>query len=181
MAPQLTRMNGPAARGERLWIIRAISSLPVPVSPRMRTGASDLATSPTRSKTARKPESVPTTVSSPISLRPSRLSNECFSASAAARMRGHFPQTTVVFQSGGKWLQQQFHDFCMLAVKRCIVGRRYDQDAARATGIGEWSKQNVAPGTGGHKDLQGSICPARLSAVGDISPSAPPAYFLDHG
>ena len=34
-APQLTLMNGPAARFERAWIARATSSLPVPDSPWM--------------------------------------------------------------------------------------------------------------------------------------------------
>ena len=37
MAPQLMATNGPLARGERLWSSRAISSLPVPVSPVIST------------------------------------------------------------------------------------------------------------------------------------------------
>jgi len=84
MAPQLTRMNGPALRGERLWMSRATSSLPVPVSPMISTGASDRATSSTRSMTVRSPESEPTTVSV-RPRRPSRLSRERLSASAASR------------------------------------------------------------------------------------------------
>ncbi len=44
MAPQLMVTNGPLARGERLWISRAISSLPVPVSPVMSTEMSVVAT-----------------------------------------------------------------------------------------------------------------------------------------
>ena len=43
-APQLTRMYGPEARGLRSWMARAISSLPVPVSPTIRTQARDGAT-----------------------------------------------------------------------------------------------------------------------------------------
>ena len=39
-APQLTLTNGPAARFERAWIARATSSLPVPLSPGMKTVAS---------------------------------------------------------------------------------------------------------------------------------------------
>ena len=37
MAPQLIVTNGLPARGERVWISRAISSLPVPVSPVIST------------------------------------------------------------------------------------------------------------------------------------------------
>ena len=40
IAPQLTRRIGPAARAERLWIERATTSLPLPVSPSSNTGAS---------------------------------------------------------------------------------------------------------------------------------------------
>jgi hypothetical protein len=40
MAPQLMTMKGPLARLERLWISRAMSSLPVPVSPVMSTDTS---------------------------------------------------------------------------------------------------------------------------------------------
>ena len=36
-APQLTLMNGPAARLLSRWIARATSSLPVPLSPQMNT------------------------------------------------------------------------------------------------------------------------------------------------
>jgi len=43
-APQLTRTNGPLPRGERAWIALAISSLPVPVSPRRSTEAFEAAT-----------------------------------------------------------------------------------------------------------------------------------------
>ena len=44
IAPQLTVMNGPFARFERRWISRAISSLPVPVSPVISTLMSVAAT-----------------------------------------------------------------------------------------------------------------------------------------
>jgi hypothetical protein len=37
MAPQLTAMKGPRAREPRQWMARATSSLPVPLSPVMRT------------------------------------------------------------------------------------------------------------------------------------------------
>jgi len=41
MAAQLTGMSGRPARGELSWMARAMSSLPVPLSPRRRTVASD--------------------------------------------------------------------------------------------------------------------------------------------
>ncbi|MDT4855595.1 hypothetical protein FQZ97_899560 [compost metagenome] len=44
MAPQLTAMNGRLARGLARWIARASTSLPVPLSPRSSTLASDWAT-----------------------------------------------------------------------------------------------------------------------------------------
>jgi hypothetical protein len=44
MAPQFTVTNGPLARLLRRWISRAISSLPVPVSPVMSTLMSVAAT-----------------------------------------------------------------------------------------------------------------------------------------
>ncbi len=39
MAPQFTAMNGPSARGAESWMSRTTSSLPVPDSPKMCTGA----------------------------------------------------------------------------------------------------------------------------------------------
>ena len=39
MAAQLTFTNGPSARGLRRWMARAMSSLPVPLSPVMSTDA----------------------------------------------------------------------------------------------------------------------------------------------
>ena len=44
MAPQLMTTNGPLARLLRRWISRAMSSLPVPVSPVMSTEMSVVAT-----------------------------------------------------------------------------------------------------------------------------------------
>src|ERR1700686_5451167 len=44
MAGQFTFTNGPPFHGERPWIIRAIMSLPVPLSPLISTGTLALAT-----------------------------------------------------------------------------------------------------------------------------------------
>ena len=44
MAPQSTATKGPDARGDAVWMARATSSLPVPLSPWMRTVASVEAT-----------------------------------------------------------------------------------------------------------------------------------------
>ena len=44
MAPQLMATKGAFLRGLLAWMARAISSLPVPLSPSMRTVASVLAT-----------------------------------------------------------------------------------------------------------------------------------------
>ncbi len=51
MAAQLTGTKGPWARGERPWMARAMSSFPVPLSPRMRTVVSVGATRITSSRT----------------------------------------------------------------------------------------------------------------------------------
>ncbi len=53
MAPQLTAMNGPAARVDSSWTSRAIRSLPEPLSPVMRTVESTLATRRARSTSCR--------------------------------------------------------------------------------------------------------------------------------
>ena len=53
MAPQLTAMNGPAARVDSSWTSRAIRSLPDPLSPVMRTVESTLATRRARSTSCR--------------------------------------------------------------------------------------------------------------------------------
>ncbi len=39
MAEQFTATNGPFARWDIWWMVRATSSLPVPVSPTISTGA----------------------------------------------------------------------------------------------------------------------------------------------
>jgi len=49
-APQLTGLNGPRARRERAWMVRATRSLPEPLSPVSSTGVSVRAT---RSASAR--------------------------------------------------------------------------------------------------------------------------------
>ena len=51
MAPQLTATKGASRRGERAWMARATSSLPVPLSPVMSTVELVGATERTRSKT----------------------------------------------------------------------------------------------------------------------------------
>src|SRR5439155_1569197 len=58
-APQFTRRNGPAARPERVWIARATTSLPDPVSPSTSTGTSSGATRPTPSITDASPAAEP--------------------------------------------------------------------------------------------------------------------------
>src|SRR5690349_17066267 len=50
MAGQLTLTNGPLRHGERAWIMRAMMSLPVPLSPWIRTGTLALATLSIRSR-----------------------------------------------------------------------------------------------------------------------------------
>ena len=52
MAPRFTGTNGALKRGLNSWTIRASPSLPVPVSPRMRTVVVEGATSRTRSTTS---------------------------------------------------------------------------------------------------------------------------------
>jgi hypothetical protein len=51
MAPQLTSTNGRVRRWLAWWIARAISDLPVPVSPWISTVAFESATASIRSKT----------------------------------------------------------------------------------------------------------------------------------
>ena len=72
------------ARRDRVWIARATTSLPEPVSPRISTGASERATSSMCSMTSFRPVSAPMTESA-MSLRPSRDSSDRFSASTASR------------------------------------------------------------------------------------------------
>ena len=49
IAAQLTTTNGASRRGDELWIVRATSSLPVPLSPKIATVASVVATIAMRS------------------------------------------------------------------------------------------------------------------------------------
>ncbi len=64
MAAQFIFTKGWARRGDSSWIARAISSLPVPFSPRMRMAASAPATRSTRSRTAAMAEESPMSASS---------------------------------------------------------------------------------------------------------------------
>src|SRR5207245_8145633 len=50
MAGQLTFTKGPVRQGERAWIMRAMMSLPVPLSPWISTGTLALATLSIRSR-----------------------------------------------------------------------------------------------------------------------------------
>ena len=68
MAAQLTLTNARAARADRLWIARATSSLPVPVSPVISTVESVRATLATRASTGCSAGDVPT-ISSNIDVR----------------------------------------------------------------------------------------------------------------
>ena len=72
IAPQLTGTSGPFARVERRWIAEATSSLPVPLSPSIRTGESDSATRSTSSFTRAICGEVPTS-SLTASASPSRV------------------------------------------------------------------------------------------------------------
>ena len=160
MAPQLTRINGPAARGEWLWIIRAISSLPVPVSPRMRTGASDRATRLTRSKTAcragiRADDDI-------VCRFPCVPAGEkrLFFGFGCRRHRSNFPQATVIFQGSRKRLQQKFHDLRVLAVEHGIVGRRHNQDAGRTLGIGQRPDEDIPTEPRWHENFDRRIRPS---------------------
>ena len=58
-AAQLTLTKGRALRAPFLWIARAISSLPVPLSPAIRTGRSDSITRSSTPNTVRIAEDVP--------------------------------------------------------------------------------------------------------------------------
>ena len=60
IAAQFTLTKACLARADRLWIALAISSLPVPVSPVIKTVESVGATFDTRDNTARKAGEVPT-------------------------------------------------------------------------------------------------------------------------
>ena len=70
IAPVCTGTNGPLRRRLRLWIARATSSLPVPLSPTISTGAIVAATRSMRVKTSRirrEPPTMPSKTSEPVS------------------------------------------------------------------------------------------------------------------
>ena len=67
IAPQLSAMNGPPARGERAWIASAVTSLPVPLSPVTNTGAREGAMRPICSNTSRMAFDAPMKPSKPPS------------------------------------------------------------------------------------------------------------------
>ena len=70
IAPQFTRRNGPLRNGECSWIARAMISLPVPVSPKSKTGAALRDTMRARVITAANPVSPPIRRSSPSRVSP---------------------------------------------------------------------------------------------------------------
>ncbi len=123
IAPQLTRSKGPLCRAERLWIARATNSLPVPVSPKISTGASERATSSTRSMTARSPESTPTIVS-PSVLRPSRVSSERLSASAASRKAAISRRRRSFSKAAENGSKSSWANSACSGSKRCPAGGR---------------------------------------------------------
>ena len=142
IAPQFTRSNGPLRRDERLWIARAISSLPVPVSPKISTGASLRATNSTRSITACSPDSTPTIVS-PSVLRPSRVNSERLSASAASRSAA----ISRSRRSLSKATEIGSNSSCTssgVRGERAAVGREQNQHAAVAGRIAQGPDRYVA-------------------------------------
>ena len=66
MAPQLTTMNGADLRSLSPWMARAISSLPTPLSPSIRTGMLEAA--------ARRPSAMTRCMASPRSTRSAKVS-----------------------------------------------------------------------------------------------------------
>ena len=87
MAPQFTATRGPWARWLLACSARATSSLPVPDSPRMSTGAMPRATLATRSLTVRMASDSPTRRSSEA-LQVSPGSSDPLRADAARGLRG---------------------------------------------------------------------------------------------
>ena len=84
--------KGPLARGERLCSSRAISSLPVPVSPVISTGAADAAARPISFQMANIADEVPT--------RPERAGGADGMVSACARLRCLTARSTVARSAG---------------------------------------------------------------------------------
>ena len=85
-AAQLIAEKSFSARSLRAWIIRATSSLPVPLSPVIRTEVREGATRPTRSSTRRAAGESPTK-SRPAADRPVSSSRRRFSSSSRSRSR----------------------------------------------------------------------------------------------
>ena len=85
-AAQLMATNGLSARSLRAWIMRATSSLPVPLSPVRSTEIFDAATRETRSSTRRIAAESPTK-SRPAAERPVSSSRRRFSSSSRSRSR----------------------------------------------------------------------------------------------
>ena len=98
IAPQLTTMNGRSRRAEASWIPRATSSLPLPVSPSIRTGTSDAATRrivATSFRTWAEPPIRPNGASTPTVDAPARFGARTGSASAESARADAVPGGTV--------------------------------------------------------------------------------------
>ena len=85
-AAQLIATKGFSARSLRAWIIRATSSLPVPLSPVIRTEVFEARPAPTRSSTRRAAGDSPTN-SRPAAARPVSSRSRRFSSSRRSRSR----------------------------------------------------------------------------------------------
>ena len=151
MAPQFTRTRGERARRERSWSARASTSFPLPVSPRISTGTSVPATYSTRSITARKPVSVPTTASA-TSWRPSLLNNACLSASSDSRSRLS-SRTRAVFASATP-----------IGSRRCVSN-------SRSAGLnGERRETNITTPRGPSSAFNGAATQSPRKSAGLIMP-----------
>ena len=89
--PELTVTKGAPARGECVWMARATSSLPVPLSPSTRIVEREGPARRTRSKTLRIASDLPT-----IRPRPYCLESSCFRRRfSSVRRRASAPLRTV--------------------------------------------------------------------------------------
>ncbi len=93
MAPQLTGTNAPSARGPEAWIMRATSSLPVPDSPEMCTGAWLRATRWISSRSRSIDGALPMSCG-PVARVVVPASDDCESLSAVATMRRRTPRSS---------------------------------------------------------------------------------------
>ena len=122
-------MNGRSARGEPLWIARATTSLPDPVSPKMSTGTSDLETNSIRSITPRRPLPTPTIVSPSFS-RPSRFKSEqLVGLGRFAQCVANLRHAAIVLQRNRERLQEHLHQFDVFRLKRGAELRHQYQNA----------------------------------------------------